>query len=307
MNRRRFLAASGAALAAPFIIGRASAQVIRPGALTSRAFGGAFTGILDAYSVTDAWDVGHRLLTSYTGSLFRLRRSSDDAEQDIGYTATGAADTAAATSFLGGSNGFITKVYSQTGSTDLAQTTNANQPAYSATGFGGGPCASFNGTSHHLTADAIAGNYDGDDKPLTWITAAALTFNATRIVIDLAGGAGNIMFFANAASSTHYLEKRGNGDVKTSFLPTGGDTGDFVYTVLHTGVATSLFRKTTTILSEGACDQDVMTSTTFTIGALRQGAPANFHDGTWTGLIADPSQLADHAAINAAYSTLKGV
>lgn len=113
-------------------------QIINPLARQRRfGFGGglgggepAFVGALDAYTTNldVAWSVARRLLTSYTGSLIRVRRSSDNTEQDIGYAADGSLDTAALLSFTGAGNGFLTKIYAQTGSKNLVNGTAASQP-----------------------------------------------------------------------------------------------------------------------------------------------------------------------------------
>ena len=93
--------------------------------------GGAapFVGLLDTYpSAAAAYSV--RLLRSaYTGSAIRVRRSSDNTEQNIGFTALGNLDESALTSFCSGTNGFVTTWYDQSGNNyDTTQTTAANQP-----------------------------------------------------------------------------------------------------------------------------------------------------------------------------------
>jgi hypothetical protein len=56
-----------------------------------------------------------RLLSStYAGSAIRVRRSSDNAEQDINFTA-GVLDTSTLLTFCGGGNGFISRWYDQSG------------------------------------------------------------------------------------------------------------------------------------------------------------------------------------------------
>jgi hypothetical protein len=58
-----------------------------------------------------------------------VRRSSDNAEQDIGFTALGNLDTTALLSHCGSGNGFVTTWYDQSGNTrNATQTTAANQP-----------------------------------------------------------------------------------------------------------------------------------------------------------------------------------
>lgn len=89
----------------------------------------AFSFLLDTYSgAAVAYSAARRLSSTYTGSLIRVRRSSDNTEQDIGYTAGNLLDEAALTSFVGAGDGFITTLYDQSGnSKNATQTTASNQ------------------------------------------------------------------------------------------------------------------------------------------------------------------------------------
>lgn len=70
-----------------------------------------------------------RLLTSYTGAGVRVRRSSDGAETDIGFTALGALDVAALLAFVGAGSAFVVTWYDQGGNGRHAtQTVTASQP-----------------------------------------------------------------------------------------------------------------------------------------------------------------------------------
>ena len=90
----------------------------------------AFSFLLDTYTgAAGAYSVTRRLSSTYTGSLIRVRRSSDNTEQDIGYTTGNLLDESALTTFVGANNGFVTKVYDQSGNTkDFTQSTAASQP-----------------------------------------------------------------------------------------------------------------------------------------------------------------------------------
>jgi hypothetical protein len=91
----------------------------------------SFAGPLDAFTadLAGSWSVARRLLSSYTGALLRVRRSSDNTEQDIGFTADGSLDTAALLSFCGANSGFVRTVYDQSGNArNFGQSTAANQP-----------------------------------------------------------------------------------------------------------------------------------------------------------------------------------
>ncbi len=72
--------------------------------ITSQKIGAGFTGILDEYSGAAAAYSVRRLSSTYTDGLIRVRRSSDDTEQDIGFDANGDLDTTALTTFVGSQN-----------------------------------------------------------------------------------------------------------------------------------------------------------------------------------------------------------
>lgn len=73
-----------------------------------------------------------KLRTGYTGAAYRVRRDSDNAEQDIGFTSGGAPDVASLASFCGTALGWRSKLYNQAASpgvgSDLVQATAAKQP-----------------------------------------------------------------------------------------------------------------------------------------------------------------------------------
>lgn len=81
-----------------------------------------------------AYSVSRRLLSSYSGALLRVRRSSDNSEQNINALADGNLDTASLLSFCGAGNGFVTKVYDQLGLADMVQATAGSQPQIVASG-----------------------------------------------------------------------------------------------------------------------------------------------------------------------------
>ena len=85
--------------------------------------------LLDTYpNSTSAYSL-RKLTNAYTGSAIRVRRLSDNAEQDIGFVAN-ILDTATLLSFCLATNGFVTKWYSQIGGStfDILQTTAIKQP-----------------------------------------------------------------------------------------------------------------------------------------------------------------------------------
>jgi hypothetical protein len=84
--------------------------------------------LLDAYPNAAAAYSLRKLRTAYTGSAIRVRRSSDNTEQDIGFSGENL-DTAALTSFCGSGDGFVTTWYDQSGNANnITQSTAAKQP-----------------------------------------------------------------------------------------------------------------------------------------------------------------------------------
>jgi hypothetical protein len=81
----------------------------------------AYPGATAGYSV-------RKLSTTYSGAAIRVRRSSDNTEQDIGFSGVNLDETAL-TTFVGAGNGFVTKWYDQGGSgRDFLQSTANEQP-----------------------------------------------------------------------------------------------------------------------------------------------------------------------------------
>ncbi len=121
---------------------------------------------LDAVSAPTLAFGFRRLLSSYaTNKAVRIRRSSDDTEQDIGFDGTGAFDSAAFTSFVGAGHAYVRTWYDQSGNGyDAEQTTAANQPELVLSGIGGKPAMLFGvGSSKALVVPSVT----GIDNPFT--------------------------------------------------------------------------------------------------------------------------------------------
>ena len=89
----------------------------------------AASNLLDSYSGAAAAYSLRKIKSSYTGSAIRVRRSSDNAELNIGFDSDGNLDTYALSAFVGSVSGFVTTWYDQSGnSKDVIQTTAIRQP-----------------------------------------------------------------------------------------------------------------------------------------------------------------------------------
>ena len=83
--------------------------------------------LLDTYPATAAYSL-RKIRTAYSGSAIRVRRSLDNAEQDIGFDGSNNLDTSSLLSFVGANNGFVTTWYDQQGSDNATNVTAAQQP-----------------------------------------------------------------------------------------------------------------------------------------------------------------------------------
>lgn len=97
-----------------------------------------------------------KMRSDYLGNCIRVRRDSDNTEQDIGFNGDDL-DEASLTSFCSGSNGYVTTWYGQATGINLTQSTTTNQPKIYDSGTGivvynGRPGVLFNGTSTFLSS-----------------------------------------------------------------------------------------------------------------------------------------------------------
>jgi len=114
-----------------------------------------YSGAAAAYSL--------RLLDfTYSGSAVRVRRASDNAEQDIEFT-NNELDTASLESFASGTDAFVTTWYDQSGNgNDVTQTTASNQPKIVSSGStiteGTKPSIDFLGSQYFPYGSIAFGN-----------------------------------------------------------------------------------------------------------------------------------------------------
>jgi hypothetical protein len=162
-----------------------------------------------------------RLSSSYTGSAIRVRRSNDNAEQNIGFV-NDVLDTASLLTFTGANNGFITTWYDQSGnSRNLIQTTTANQPIIVNTGtvqtINGKPAVYFDTTSKSIS---VAYGFPGDNSFIfdvlqsndnTFLVYHGASGVFTYVSVG-SGGDGNININSNATIYQYYR----NGTLQTS-------------------------------------------------------------------------------------------
>ena len=106
-----------------------------------------FSFLLDTYSGAAAAYSLRKLSSTYTGNAIRVRRSSDNAEQNIGFVSN-VLDTASLFTFVGAGSGYITTWYDQSGNgRNTTQPVATSQPMIIVVGGlitrGGKPAVSF--------------------------------------------------------------------------------------------------------------------------------------------------------------------
>ena len=197
------------------------------GLIGSESFG--FVGLLDLYPNAAAAYSVRKLRNAYTGSAIRVRRSSDNTESDIGFTALGNLDTTSLTSFCGSGDGFVTTWYDQSGNSyNATQTTAANQPQIVSSGSvltnAGKPCLQLDAINDSLgTTLNIVRPYS--------IYAQFLQFNdsSTRM-ISSSDNSYNSLISSSRPNNTVY---------------TGGNVVDSAYASGNQNVIVSLIESTT--------------------------------------------------------------
>jgi hypothetical protein len=172
--------------------------------------------LLDTYSGAAAAYSLRKLRTAYTGNAIRVRRASDNTEQDIGFSGENL-DTLSLTSFCSGTNGFVTTWYDQSGNgRNATQTTAANQPQIVSSGSvlteNSVPTCAFNrASSQFIRANftalgvksgaslLVVGNlFQGAvTQSRTWAMYgdSILNINSPNNVIHTSGSANQIRYF----------------------------------------------------------------------------------------------------------------
>ena len=161
------------------------------------------TYLLDTYSGASAAYSLRKLSSIYGGSAIRVRRSSDNVEQDIGFSGV-ELNTSELLSFCGVGNGFVTTWYDQSGNgRNATQTTAGNQPQIVSSGNliteNSKPTLQFDGINDVLTSATISSvfsnssmftvlkiaNQTGEDVPFGY--GAANQSSAIRVLYSSTG------------------------------------------------------------------------------------------------------------------------
>lgn len=194
----------------------------------------AATKPLDGYttSLWAAWST-RQLLTSYTGNLIRVKRSSDSTEQDIGQIG-GLLDEAALAAFVGANTGYIVTYYDQSGNGRDNSVTIGNGPSIVVSGtiqrMSGIACGLWTSTRSCLRTS-------GKPTSGTYISTINTSEAQGMLVSEVAAGGGTIFAGAwlSGSSSTALHSNYGTCAVYIDSTLFSGTTRDN----LHDAIATS--------------------------------------------------------------------
>jgi len=170
--------------------------------------GGGFEGFLNKFSGASLGLSLDKLDKNYTGFCIKVRRSSDNAELDIGFS-NDVLDTASLLTFAGSGNAFVTIIYDQVGSNNMTQTTSSLQGQIVSNGEvilkGGKPCIirSADDRGSYLSAyapnDVVAVKgmfYVGDNE------------GKTSCVFGSNDGSGDYGLIADKGSTSSLIDNR---------------------------------------------------------------------------------------------------
>lgn len=146
-----------------------------------------------------------RLRTSYTGYALRIRRSTDNAEMDIGFNTDGHFDALALTDFLGAAQGYVAIWYDQSGNSHhMLQPLKASQPRVL-------PAQVSN--RYAVVSDGV------DDYMLLSLPGVIQMPLCISTTVNITGGVGErcvIMGYSSAAASTLLIRPGGSTQVTTN-------------------------------------------------------------------------------------------
>jgi len=200
-------------------------QISISNAIGARASGGvpAPSLLLDTYPNAAVAYSLRKLRTAYTGSAIRVRRSSDNAEQDIAFVGNDL-DTASLITFCGAGNGFVTTWYDQsTNANNSTQATATNQAQIVSSG-----ALILDVDTNKITTTWTSDRYDltSGINPNTQYLSVSATRRQTTSGVLIGLGVSAVIGGVNGQSPLVWL---GSGSLR-SYMPS---------TVVHNTITTA--------------------------------------------------------------------
>ena len=179
----------------------------------------AYSGFGDAFGGVTAYYSLRQFTEAETLNAIRVRRSSDDTEQDIGFDGEGNLDTTALLAFVGTGgtdNGFVSKWYDQAGSNDAINADASEQPLV----VSGGSII-YEGA----TTSRPAIQFDGVDDKLGF--ASNLNIGGSPSIIGVLNTAAGDIVWRGGGSDYWYFQasqilRYRNGDFDATWINSDG-------------------------------------------------------------------------------------
>ena len=182
-----------------------------------------------------------RLKTSYTGAALRLRRSTDNQEQDFGFVGNNL-DVTAISTWLNGASGYCTKLYDQSGNSgDVTQPTAAAQPLLVLSGINNKPILRFTTAQYMFNSVNYAGAYSAIyGSSVIGTSQRVLSARSNNWLLGYWGGGMDMAYFEGWVSSSNQ-----------SATPTVANQYN-IYAVTGTGSLSTVYKNGVQILSNNA-------------------------------------------------------
>lgn len=212
----------------------------------------------------------------WNGNCLRVRRASDNAEQDIGF-AGNVVDWPAADSFAGGSNLFVTRWYDQSGNgADLVQAAQSSQPVFARTSHRNG--------LRGITADQQNGSFGTGPK---YLQNTTFNFNANASTVYIVSSSrlsyGSTSYFQMQSAGAAHLQSLYHADTSLRVFRGGGsyDTLKFERSQM-TSIAIAFNGGGGTIDFDGA-QASIGNSSSATVSIFNLGSSADAFGGNFYG------------------------
>lgn len=252
--------------------------------LTHR-LGASVSGLLDLYSGAAVAYSTRKLRNAYSGPCVRVRRSSDNTEQDIGFSnvldANGNLfiDETALLAFVGSGDGFVVTRYDQSGNgLNETQSTAANQSRIVASGsvikVNGKPTLEFNGTSNTYV-------YTGEN----YASMSGVSMFAVAYLDVVSAGGRTIHLISNglAANAARFASIANSGGSNRFTTASRRMDADAVIQPAKTGINVGLYQVTSYVDYTTTGVIGVNTNNGTAVTASRAAGVSDSSAALWSG------------------------
>lgn len=199
------------------------------------------TFLLDGFPGAEMAFSLRKLRSAYTGSAIRVRRSSDSAEQDIGFVNNNL-DESALTTFCGSSDGLVVTWYDQASNKDYTNATATEQPkivdAGSVIKVNGKAAIRFDGSNDNLIGTAV--NFNTSN----YQTFVGKRASSGTNLIALGGSQYNFSLYND---NNYYLQASTAGYQTSNATDTS--TAQLILTGLNNGSAQKIYKNANEVSS----------------------------------------------------------